>query len=373
MNFRFLYFLVFIITISGCKPDDPDDNKNNNDWVFNPEPVQLQIPQYFPPPRDFSSNPLTKQGIKLGRLLFYDPILSDDSTQACAGCHHQTNSFVDANKRFSIGIDGISGNRNSMAIFNMAWNSSFFWDGRAATIEEQALQPVENPIEMHEDWSDAVRKLSKHNDYPKLFYEAFGIETITKEYATKAMAQFMRTMISSNSRYDKDKRSELFDTGMEFTDEEVRGRDLFMNNATANGDGADCFHCHGGELFADISPNGQFRNNGLDNAATINDFTDAGRGGVTNNPIDYGKFKVPSLRNIALTAPYMHDGRFQTLEEVIEFYNSGVKNSVTVDLQMIHPTFTGLNLSADDKAALKAFLLALTDEQFINNTAFSKP
>jgi cytochrome c peroxidase len=357
--------LSIMLTIAGCKQDAPDDNTNNN-WIFNPEAVQLQVPQYFPPPRDFSSNPLTKQGIKLGRLLFYDPILSDDSTQSCSSCHNQTNSFVDGNNKFSIGIDGIAGNRNSMAVFNVAWYSSFFWDGRVATIEAQALQPVENPIEMHEDWPDAIRKLTAHKDYAKLFYEAFGIDAITKEHAAKAMGQFMRTMVSANSRYDKNKRGELFGTGQEFTDDEERGFELFMNNATATGDGADCFHCHGSELFADVSPNGQFRNNGLDAAQSINDFSDPGRGAITNNPTDYGKFK-------ALTAPYMHDGRFQTLDEVIEFYNSGVKNSVTVDPQMIHPSFTGLNLSNADKAALKAFLLTLTDEEFINNSNFSRP
>jgi cytochrome c peroxidase len=372
MVVRFAFIILSLVFISGCKPDEPDDN-NNNDWVYNPEPVQFHAPQYFPAPRDFSSNPLTKQGIKLGKHLFYDSILSDDSTQSCATCHQQNFSFVDANNKFSTGIDGIQGNRNSMPVYNLAWGSSFFWDGRAATIEEQALQPVENPIEMHEDWPDAVRKLTAHNDYPKLFYEAFGIEAITKEHAAKAMAQFMRTMVSSNSRYDKNKRGELFGTGQEFTDEEDRGFELFMSNATATGDGADCFHCHGSELFADVSPNGQFRNNGLTEAVTINDFPDAGRGTVTGNPNDYGKFKVPSLRNISLTPPYMHDGRFQTLDEVIEFYNSGVKPSPTVDPQMIHPGFSGLNLSPSDKAALKAFLLTLTDEEFINNTEFSKP
>jgi len=372
MKLQLRFFLFALILIAGCKPDEPDDNIPD-DWVYNPEPVSFQVPQYFPPPRDFSSNPLTKQGIKLGRLLFYDPILSDDSTQSCASCHQQSFSFVDATNKFSVGIDGISGNRNSMPVYNLAWGSSFFWDGRAATIEEQALQPVENPIEMHEDWPDAIRKLTAHNDYPKLFYEAFGIETITKEDASKAMAQFMRTMVSSNSRYDKNKRGELFGTGNEFTDEEDRGFELFMSNASATGDGADCFHCHGSELFTDVSPNGQFRNNGLIEATTIYDFQDAGRGAITNNPIDYGKFKVPSLRNIALTPPYMHDGRFQTLEEVIDFYNSDVKQSPTVDPLMIHPGFTGLNLSPADKVALKAFLLTLTDEEFINNPDFSKP
>jgi cytochrome c peroxidase len=366
--------LIVAIYINGCKPDPKEDDEKPvpDDWVYNPEPVQFQKPPYFPPPLNFSDNPLTKQGIRLGRMLFYDPILSGDSTQSCSSCHQQSLSFTD-NKRYSVGIDGIAGNRNAMPLFNMAWQSSFFWDGRAATLEEQILKPVENPIEMHSTWPDVINRLSKHPQYPRLFYEAFGTRNITKEHASKAIAQFIRTMISFNSRYDKHRRGELFGTGREFTDEEQRGYDLFFANATATGDGADCFHCHGGELFADVSPNGQFRNNGLTETNDINGFPDKGRGAVTGNPQHNGLFKVPSLRNVALTAPYMHDGRFQTLDEVIEFYNSGVKNSPTLDPQMIHPGFTGLNLSEAEKAALKAFLLTLTDEEFVNNPNFSKP
>lgn len=374
MNTIYLVCLVWLmIGLNGCKPDPQSPDMPSPDgWVYNPEPVEFKVPRYFPPPRNFSDNPLTKQGIKLGRMLFYDPILSADSSQSCASCHQQSLSFTD-NKRYSVGVDGIAGTRNAMPLFNMAWQSSFFWDGRAATLEQQALEPVENPIELHEAWPNVIEKLKRHPQYPRLFYEAFGIKEFTKEHAAKAMAQFIRTMVSANSRYDKHKRGELFGTGREFTDEEERGMEIFFSPASPSGGGGDCFHCHGNELFADISPTGQFRNNGLTETADINGFPDKGRGAITGNPQHNGLFKVPSLRNIALTPPYMHDGRFQTLDEVIEFYNSGVKNSPTVDPVMIHPGFTGLNLSADEKAALKAFLLTLTDEEFIQNPDFSKP
>jgi cytochrome c peroxidase len=373
--FSFL-ILIFLLSIQqGCKPE-PVDKPNPDGWVYNPEPVAFEKPDFFPAPTLPADNPLTKQGIKLGRLLFYDPILSGDSTLSCAGCHHQQNAFVDLNKRFSTGIDGIQGKRNSMPMFNLAWAKSFFWDGRSATLEQQILLPVEDPIEMHETWPNALQKLSRHKDYPKLFFEAFNTRDITKEDAAKAIAQFLRTIVSSNSRYDKYLRGELFGTGQEFTDEEERGLELFLKEPALINGGADCFHCHdvGNNLFQNVNINDQFRNNGLQEAATVNDFQDKGRGAITGNNNDYGKFKAPSLRNLSFTAPYMHDGRFQTLDEVIEFYNAPPKQSPTLDPVMsTHRNLGGLNLSAADKAALKAFLLTLNDESLLTNPDYSKP
>jgi cytochrome c peroxidase len=373
--FSFLILVIFISIQQGCKPD-PIDKPDPDGWVYNPEPVAFEKPDFFPAPTLPTDNPLTKQGIKLGRLLFYDPILSGDSTLACAGCHHQQNAFVDFNKRFSTGIDGIQGTRNSMPMFNLAWAKSFFWDGRSTTLEQQILLPVEDPIEMHETWPNALQKLSRHKDYPKMFFEAFNTRDITKEDAAKAIAQFLRTIVSSNSRYDKYYRGELFGTGQEFTDEEELGLELFMKEPALVNGGADCFHCHdvGNNLFQNVNINDQFRNNGLQEAATINDFQDKGRGAITGNTSDYGKFKAPSLRNLSFTAPYMHDGRFQTLDEVIEFYNAPPKQSPTLDPVMsTHRNLGGLNLSPADKAALKAFLLTLNDESLLTNPNFSKP
>lgn len=373
--FSLIVLFIIVGTQQGCKPE-PEEIVSPEGWVYNPEPVAFIKPDFFPAPSLPADNPLTKQGIKLGRLLFYDPILSGDSTLSCAGCHHQQNAFVDLNKRFSTGIDGIQGTRNSMPMFNLAWAKSFFWDGRSATLEQQILLPVEDPIEMHETWPNALNKLKQHKDYPKLFFEAFNAREFTKEHAAKAIAQFLRTIVSSNSRYDKHIRGQLFGTGQELTEEEERGLELFLKEPAVVNGGADCFHCHdlGNNLFQNVNINDQFRNNGLQEAATINDFADKGRGAITGNINDYGKFKAPSLRNLAYTAPYMHDGRFQTLDEVIDFYNSPPKQSLNLDPVMsTHRNLGGLNLSPADKAALKAFLLTLTDESLLSNPAYSKP
>ncbi len=372
IQFTFLV-CVTIVVLKACKPDPIDIPDNNNDWKYEPDFISLNKPSNFPNPVIPSDNPLTKQGVKLGRWLFYDQILSKDSSLACAGCHSQSDAFTDT-RRFSLGIDGIAGTRNSMPLFNLAWNNSFFWDGRELTLEKQILEPVPNPIEMHLEWPEAVSRLQNSERYPKMFYEAFGEKNITKELTAKAIAQFLRTMVSGNSKFDKYVRGELFGTGQEFTEEEERGFDLFVSEPFAPGGGADCFHCHNAPLFMDVSRDGQFRNNGLTEAATVYDFPDAGRGEVTNNPADYGKFKIPSLRNLSFTAPYMHNGQFMTIEEVIDFYLSPPKNSPTLDVIMaVHQNTNGITLSPQDKQALKAFLLTLNDYEFINNPDFAPP
>ena len=367
---------VLVLILAGlwiqnaCKKDCEEPPEGE----YNPTYVNLTRPEFFPPIEVPADNPLTKEGINLGRMLFYDPILSGDSTLACAGCHNQAFGFTDDAKQFSTGIDGLEGDRNAMAIFNLVWGRGFFWDGRASSIEEQASQPVPNPIEMHEEWVNVEQKLLDHADYPQLFFDAFGIDTPSEDLATKALAQFMRTILTYNSRYDKHIRGELLGTGQELTESEERGMIIFFNPNFGDPDGAgDCFHCHGNILFQDVSTNGQYRNNGLQAAATIYDFPDPGRGEVTQDPDDYGKFKVPTLRNIALTGPYMHDGRFQTLEEVVEFYNSGMEQSPTVDGQMEAAIFGGLFLTEQQKTDLVNFLKTLTDEEFADNPDYANP
>lgn len=324
-----------------------------------PTPNALEIPKLFEDnilnPIMPSDNPQTIEGIVLGKKLFFDPILSGNNTQACADCHAPENAFTDAD-RFSDGIDGTLGTRNSMPLFNLAWNydEKFFWDGNTFSLEHQAFVPVTDITEMKSTWQDVITKLQNHSEYPNLFKQAFGNIAIDSILVSKAIAQFERTLISSYSKFDKYLLGEVT-----LTNEELNGFNVFMDETKG-----DCFHCHGSDknpLWTDNS----FHNNGLD--AT---FTDLGLGTVTGDPADNGKFKTPSLRNLAFTAPYMHDGRFSTLEEVINHYSNGLQASPTIDPLMKKVTQGGVQLSDKDKADLKTFLLSLSDDEFVNNFSF---
>lgn len=328
----------------------------------NPTPTSLNIPQlfdqYINPPIIPNDNPLTIEGIALGRRLFYDPILSSDSSQACATCHMPFDAWSD-NNQFSTGVTGAIGTRNSMPIFNLAWNwnEKFFWDGRAISLEDQALGPVVNPIEMNNTWPNAVASLQNHPTYPSLFQAAFGTSTIDSMLVAKAIAQFERTLISGNAKFDKYLRGETA-----LTASELNGFNLFMDE-----NGGDCFHCHGSAANPLWTDN-DFHNNGLD--AT---FSDNGLGAVTGNPSDNGKFKTPSLRNLFFTAPYMHDGRFATIDEVIDHYSEGLKNSPTIDPLMKNVGQGGVQLTPGEKADLKAFLMTLNEPEFIQDTSLQSP
>jgi cytochrome c peroxidase len=355
---KYLFGLLgLILVILACKKDKVE---------YAPTPYELKIPSHFPDMIIPADNPMTVEGVELGRKLFYETRLSGDNTQACATCHAPEHSFSDPNQ-FSTGIDGLQGNRNSMALINMGWNQFFFWDGRAKTLEEQILQPVENPIEMHDTWPNVIAKLNADVEYKNMFFRAFNTTEITKYDAAKAIAQFIRTMISGESKFDVIYKNEnsipmsAADLAIlaTVTPQELAGYDLFKSL-----NGADCFHCHNGPLMQVH----KFSNNGLD--AT---FTDIGRGEVTGNPNDYGKFKVPTLRNIALTGPYMHDGRFATLDEVIDHYSHGVQLSSTIDPLIEYASQGGVQLAQDEKDLLKQFLLTLTDYNFINNPEFRAP
>ncbi|PWK20338.1 cytochrome-c peroxidase [Xanthomarina spongicola] len=355
MRSKFLYISCLIGLIYTSCTNEPADNYVS----YSPTPQPLNIPPLFEEniiaPVLPIDNPQTVEGIALGKKLFFDPILSADNTQACASCHAPQNAFTDS-ARFSIGIDGIAGNRNSMPLFNMAWNYDelFFWDGRVFSLEHQAIEPVTNPIEMHNTWEVVVSRLQQSNEYPELFQAAFGNQTITKELATKAIAQFERTLISANSKFDRYLLGEAT-----LTPEEQNGLNVFMDETRG-----DCFHCHGNPnnpLWTDNI----FHNNGLD--AT---FTDLGLGEISGDPTDNGKFKSPSLRNLAFTAPYMHDGRFNTLDEVINHYSEGLVDSPTIDPLMKKVDEGGVHLTPQDKSDLKAFLLTLSDPSFINNPDF---
>ncbi len=366
-------FALQLTYIGSCKDDDPDPIGECGvdlviDWdlyAYAPTPYNLVIPPTLPQTMPIpANNPLTNEGVSLGRKLFYDPILSADSTQSCASCHNIDMAFSDNGKRFSTGIDNIEGKRNAMAIINLAWTNRLFWDGRAGSLEEQALAPVTNPIEMHNTWEKAVCDLMASKDYRIDFYKTFGVKEITSTEVTKAIAQFERILISGGSKFDL---ASTPGTGVFFTEQEDYGFQLFYSET-----GGDCFHCHGdaGKFFTD----NLFHNNGLDNVPTGGQFADIGLGAVTGIPQDNGLFRTTTLRNAALTAPYMHDGRFATLEEVLEHYSEHIKPSPTIDVLMI-TDFGGIGkqLSQSDKDALIAFMHTLTDTAFVNNPEFKNP
>lgn len=355
MTQKSIYLSLLLLLLLSCS------SKGEEESVYTPVQTSLEIPELFQQkliaPVIPTNNPLTEEGIALGKKLFFDPILSKDNTQSCASCHNPKRAFTD-DTQFSEGVDGKFGTRNSMPLFNLAWNfdERFMWDGKELSIERQVFSPVRNPIEMHSNWENVAEKLQEHAEYPTLFQQAFGASKIDSTLATKAIAQFERTLISGNSKFDQ------FLLGkVELTPEEQNGFNVFMEETRG-----DCFHCHGSDnnpLWTD----NKFHNNGLDET-----FTDLGLGAVTGDPNDNGKFKSPSLRNLKFTAPYMHDGRFTTLEEVINHYSEGLKLSSTIDPLMKKANQGGVQLSNKDKADLKAFLLSLSDTNFVNNPDFQQ-
>lgn len=359
--FKNILVLFFLISLISCRKDQINGIINNGVTT----PYSLDYPQiledYLPPMIIPSDNPMTVEGVELGRQLFYDNILSADNTQACASCHAPSTSFTDT-ARFSTGIDGLVGDRNSMAIINLGWGDKFFWDGRAVSLEDQAFGPVVNPIEMHNTWPNAVIALQATLNYPQLFQDAFGTSEIDSTLVSKALSQFERTLMSGSSPHD------LYLLGLPngYTEMQnirmLQGRDIFMDE-----NAGDCFHCHG-DIYNPLWTDNLFHNNGLD--ASITDF---GLGKVTGNPNDNGKFKTPTLRNLSYTAPYMHDGRFKNLDEVIEHYSTGLVWSSTIDDLMKEVDFGGAQFTLEQKDLLKAFLISLNDESFLTNPAFQEP
>jgi cytochrome c peroxidase len=317
----------------------------------NATPYRLAISRSFPRPALPLDNPLTVEGVELGRSLFNEPLLSFNGAQSCASCHQADRVFTDG-KSLSVGANGQQGTRNSMSLFNLAWKSSFFWDGRAASIREQVLMPIENELEMNETLTNVVAKLAATEEYPLRFARCFGGREINADRIARALEQFLLTQIAHDSKFDRSLRGHA-----QLTEVEQRGFELFHTEYDPRRGqfGADCFHCHGGPLFQSQT----FANNGLDAS-----FTDRGRFAVTGQTSDAGKFAVPSLRNVELTAPYMHDGRMATLEEVVAHYSTGIKRSVTLDPNLAKHPSVGLSLSHADQQALVAFLRTLTDERF---------
>ena len=346
-----------------CACCDEPDATDLTDIPYSPEAYMPNVPSNFPPLEVPADNNLTVQGVDLGRRLFYDPILSSDSTMSCSSCHMPSGNFTD-NLSTSKGVDGEFGTRSSMTLLNIAFsNTGLFWDGRIGTLEEQALLPVEDPIELHDTWPNVEAKLQRHKEYPALFRKAFGIDDatlITRDLAVKALAQFERIMISSgNSKYDK-----VIAGADVFTDLELDGHDIFFDVNEDLTRHAECGHCHNAPLFT----TNEFFNNGIDEVNSLDDFLDLGKGEQTNKPFDNGTFKVPTLRNIEFSAPYMHDGRFETLDEVIDHYVSGGNHA-----DNLAPVLRPLTLNEYDRSALIAFIRTLEDQDFMNNPLLSDP
>ena len=351
---RHLPFLVALLAIVACRKDPAVEQ---SDVFTGPTPLALELPPWAlnqPHPMNLpADNPLTVEGVALGRKLFYEKALSDNYSLSCGSCHQQEFAFSDP-RRFSLGTDGSIGRRQSMPVQNMLWDHFFFWDGRAASLEEQAFGPVVNHLEMRNSWPVVEERLRRLPDYPELFAHAFGSSDIDSTRVVKAIAQFERTLLSFDSPFD---RYSYSGDATAMTDAQVRGKDLFFGEAQ-------CDLCHMAPLFQDHD----LRNIGMAPGP------DQGLAEITGLVNDRGRFKVNSLRNIAVTAPYMHDGRFATLEEVIDFYADSVNiNEPNLDNHMWPWTGGQIDLDAQERADLKAFLEALTDERFLNDPAFSDP
>lgn len=331
------------------------------DIPYSPESYNLEVPDYIPNYINPEDNPLTVDGIRLGQHLFYDPVLSIDSTVSCSSCHDPRKSFTDG-LTFSIGVEGQTP-RSSMALINTAFLANgLFWDGRSMTLEHQALLPVEDPIEMNETWANVEKKLRKSELYQTLFRKAFGInnsEEIDRTLVAKSLAQFQRIVISLDSKFD---RVEYGNTAA-YTNDELEGRDMYFDADILLPD-AECAHCHPGPL---LTTNTYF-NNGIEQVEDLEGFPDKGYGEVTGILFDNGKFRAPTLRNIALTAPYMHDGRFETLEEVVDHYNSGGHFAANLD-----PLIQPLGLTDSQKENIVKFLHTFTDTSYLSNPLIINP
>ncbi|MBS1913206.1 MAG: c-type cytochrome [Bacteroidetes bacterium] len=329
---RALVLVAACVLASACSTSGP------------PATPLIDVPAGFPQPHFPEDNALTADRIALGKKLFYDKQLSRTSEVACGSCHLQEHAFADP-RPLSIGVNGQLGKRNAPSLANMVYNTSYFWDGGVPTLEQQAIQPIINPLEMNMTLGEVVSRVSADPAYVDMFRRAYNSEP-KPEFVTKAIASFVRTLVSGRSRYDRYQQGDT----TALTASELRGMNIFF------GEKAECFHCHIGFNFT----NNGYRNNGI--YAT---YADKGRELITEDPADEGKFKVPTLRNIALTAPYMHDGSFETLDAVVNHYTSGGQQNPNADA-VIRPFV----LTPQERTDLIAFLTSLTDEQFVADAKF---
>jgi cytochrome c peroxidase len=337
---KWIIGLVALLFWVGCKNEDPVEPDN---------PYEFVVPSHFPPPTyTFQNNPVTEAGFKLGKKLFNEPILSIDNTISCASCHQKSVAFTDPQHRLSLGVEDRAGTRNAPQIANMAFMKEFLWDGGVVHLDFLPPFAIENELEMDETLLHVVQKLNAHEEYPTLFREAFGdIDSINAPLMQHAFAQYMNLLVSSSSKYD-----DYYLGQGNLSANELEGLRLFEEN---------CATCHSGVLFTDQD----FHNNGLDTV-----FTDIGRELISEWEGDRGKFKTPSLRNIALTSPYMHDGRLKDLDAVLDHYRFGVVDSETLADELKQNGPLGIPLNDEEKARIIDFLHTLTDYEFVSNPIF---
>jgi cytochrome c peroxidase len=368
-NLRLLSMMAVaaIFFWTGCKPDNIDNggvpSVDLTHIAFSPKAYQLIIPPQYPRMQIPADNLMTEEGVDLGRFLFYDPILSIDSSISCASCHKQELAFTDGVAR-SRGVFDRVGTRNSMSLVNIGFvDNGLFWDGRVKTLEEQALHPIIDPLEMGETLPAVLKKIRSNPVYQEKFRKAFGVRTnleITASHLGKALAQFQRSIVSFNSKFDRYTRNEDF-----LEDDELDGYILFFFEQTPiGGRDAECSHCHIVGLFS-----GDFRHNGLVSEGEFE--TNPGRFSVTGNASDKGKFRSVTLRNIALTAPYMHDGRIQSLRDVIDHYATG--GHATRNRDPLVANIEDMKLTSREMDKIISFLHTLTDSTVLTNPAFSNP
>lgn len=354
-NIFFLFSLAIFLVQCKDEPITP-----NSKYIYKQTFYTLEVPSNFPQPISAGTNALTTEKIALGRMLFYDPILSADSSLACAGCHDQKYAFSD-DRKLSINLDGPT-KRNSMPLFNLAFTNRFFWDGRKMSLEDAVQDALMG--EQHYNYEILKARIAKDTNYQRMVYEAFGSE-IKEEHPRMAIASFIRTMVSSKSPFDLGKREGNYEKYL--GPSAKRGANIFSTET------GDCFHCHGDIVSNNLFTDNDFHNNGLDTVADARDFKDYGHGKVTGAISDNGKFRTPSLRNIAYTAPFFHDGRALDIDAVMKHYNEEVLNSPTIDANMKKKDVKGVHLTAQETLDLQNFIITLTDTSFIKDTRFSNP
>ncbi len=345
-SFVILLFSI-IVMVSSCKRDgDPLLPKPEETFGFN-YPESWGQPVY-----NFENNTLTKEGFELGKKLFFEKKLSIDNSVSCGTCHQQFSAFAQVGHELSHGVNNLLGIRNSPPLFNLNWHTSFFWDGGVNHIEVQPIAPIINPVEMGETIQNVIEKLKQDEQYRADFRVVYGDDTINSQRMLKLLSQYMGMLISDDSKYDKVMRNE---SGIAFTASENRGYVLFQTH---------CNTCHTEPQFTDFS----FRNNGLEPKENIEGVLEIGRAHITLNPADSFKFKVPSLRNLKYTRPYMHDGRVQSLDAVLQHYEGGIHTNPTLDPILNN----GIKLTASEKQDLLDFLNTLNDETFVKNPLFAE-
>ena len=341
MKYLSLGIWMVILTLGAFLGCTNQDSTQEGDMLLE-EPTHFPIPNY-----DYKKNPVSRQGIALGRRLFFDPILSKNNTISCGSCHHPSEAYADPGKRLSEGIRQQFTTRNTPGLFNLRWHRTFFADGGVRHFELTPLAPLVNRQEMDGDLRDLIRKLQNSPTYRAQFRQVFATDSIQSKHVLYALAQFIGTLVSASSRYDQYMLGKV-----KFTPIEQKGFQVFTKK---------CSGCHTtqNQLFTDLS----FRNNGLDSISI-----DPGRYIITEIGSDSGRFKVPSLRNVMLTPPYMHDGRFATIERVLQHYNQGVKNTPNLDTLLKQGRRLGIRINAEEKEALIRFLHTLTDSSFIKKS-----